>query len=129
MRKTLFTSITALAMSFYLLAACADESKGTETGGEAESVATQEAVSEEVKKTEVKSKSLMNQPADFSTPEAAEKTLQNIREQEGEKAYNTLQQAMQYVMFYDLSVGNNKEKLYKKLDGKTPNEIVAMMRR
>jgi hypothetical protein len=125
MNKTLFASITAMAMSVYLLTACAEEGKGTETGGEAESAAKQEAVSG----TGVNSDSLMDQPVDFSTPEAAEKTLQNIREQEGEKPYKKLQSAMQYAMFYDLSVGNNKEKLLKKLDGKTPNEIVAMTKR
>ena len=71
----------------------------------------------------------MNQPVNFSTPEDVEKTMQNIREKEGGKAYNQLKNAMQYIMVYDLSVGNNKEKMYKKLDGRTPEQIIAKMKR
>ena len=36
---------------------------------------------------------------------------------------------MKYVMYYDLSLRNDKEKLYKKLDGKTPEQIIAMIKR
>jgi hypothetical protein len=32
-------------------------------------------------------------------------------------------------MVYDLSLRNNEEKLHKKLDGMTPEEIIAKMRR
>jgi len=73
--------------------------------------------------------SLMDKPVDFSTTEKAEETLQNIRVQEGERAYEAIESAMKYLLFYDLSVSNNKEKLYKKLDGKTPKEIIAKTRR
>jgi hypothetical protein len=73
--------------------------------------------------------SLLDQPVDFSTPEKAEETLQMIREQEGDKAYQSINTAMNHLLFYDLSVGNDKEKLYKKLDGLTPRQIVAKIRR
>ena len=129
MNKILFTSITAMAMALYLLAACADESKDTENIEQTEPATVQEAVTEEAESTDVDGVSLLDQPVDFSTPENVEKTLQNIREQEGEKAYKNLKSAMQYVMFYDLSVGQSEEKLYKKLNGQTPNQIVAKMRR
>jgi hypothetical protein len=36
---------------------------------------------------------------------------------------------MQYIMVYDLSVGNNEEKLHKKLNGRTPEQIIAKMKR
>lgn len=124
MSRTLFTSILAIAMTSWLLAACADDRTETDSTAQAEPAAA--GTTESVK---VDSDSLMNQPVDFSSPEAAEKTLQNIREVEGEKAYKNLKSAMDYIMFYDLSVGKDKEKLYKKLDGKTPNQIFAKMRR
>ena len=36
---------------------------------------------------------------------------------------------MGYLLTYDLSVGHNEAKLQKKLNGKTPNEIIAMKKR
>jgi hypothetical protein len=36
---------------------------------------------------------------------------------------------MQYIKVYDLSVGNSDEKLYQKLNGKTPEQIIAKMKR
>ena len=71
--------------------------------------------------------SIMDQPVDFSTPENVEISLQKVKDQEGEKAYKTLNSAMQYVLFYDLSLRNDKEKLYKALDGSTPKDIIARM--
>jgi hypothetical protein len=37
--------------------------------------------------------------------------------------------AMQYIMVYDLSLGKNEEKLHKKLNGRTPEQIIAKMKR
>ena len=78
---------------------------------------------------------LFDKPIDITwplvkgTPEDVEKSLQKVREQEGDKAHKTLQRAMQYILYYDLSLAGNKEKLYKKLDGKTSRQIIAMMKR
>lgn len=69
----------------------------------------------------------MDQPVDFSTPENVEISLQKVKDQEGEQIYKTLNSAMQYILFYDLSMRNDKEKLYKALDGSTPSEIIARM--
>ncbi|MBW2690972.1 MAG: hypothetical protein JRC99_13765 [Deltaproteobacteria bacterium] len=71
----------------------------------------------------------MSQPVNFSTPEDVEKTLQNIRETAGDDTYNQLKNTMQYMLVYDLSLSNKKAKLYKKLDGKTPEQILAMVKR
>ena len=82
-------------------------------------------------KTEFKNfvKSVPKYIGKVSTPEDVEKTLQNIREKAGDKAYNQLKNTIQYLLFYDLSVANNKQKLYKKLDGRTPEQIIAKMKR
>ena len=56
--------------------------------------------------------------------------LQHLKDDLGQdKAYQNLQAAMQYVLFYDLGVGNDKDKLHKKLNGRTPNQIVSMTQR
>jgi hypothetical protein len=125
MCKKLLTIISAGTMSLFLVTACAEESETANS-----TVATKSGLSsEKVADSNSRSDSLMNQPVNFSTPEDVEKTLQNIREKEGDKAYKQIKNAMQYIMYYDLSLRNNKEKLYKKLDGKTPEQIIAEVKR
>ncbi len=125
MRKRLITLISAGTMALFLVTACAEE--GKDVGG----TTPEKSGSSSVKVADAGNQgdSLMNQPVNFSTPEDVEKTLQNIREKEGGTAYNQLKNAMQYILVYDLSVGNNEEKMYKKLDGRTPEQIIAKMKR
>jgi hypothetical protein len=123
MLKTPFTYIMASAMALFLVSACAEDSKDPET------TTAQVSAPESAGNAGDDSTSIMDQPMDFSTAENVEISLQKIREQEGDEAYKTLNSAMKYVKYYDLSISNNMEKLYKKLDGKTPNEIIAMMKR
>jgi len=119
MQNKLLTAILAGTMASFLVTACAEESKdGSDTKAEEPVASTEEVVNT--------ADSVMNQPVNFSTPEDVEKTLQNIREKDGDKAYNTLKNTIQYLLVYDLSVGHDKEKLYKKLDGKTPEQIIAI---
>jgi hypothetical protein len=123
MRKTLFTSIMTSAMVLFQVSACAEDSNDPET------TTAQVSAPESAGNAGGHSTSSMDQPMDFSTAENVEISLQKIREQGGDQAYKTLNSAMKYVKYYDLSISNNMEKLYKKLDGKTPNEIIAMMTR
>ena len=123
MHKIPFTSIMATAMALFLVSACAEDSKDPET------TTAQVSAPEGAGNAGDHSTSIMDQPVDFSTAENVEISLQKIREQGGDQAYKTLNNAMKYLKYYDLSISNNMEKLYKKLDGKTPNEIVAMMKR
>lgn len=113
MKRSLFPLIVAMCLALSLSTACAERDTGDGNQGNTTGVAN----------------SLMDQPVDFSSPEAVEATLQSIRENDGDDAYNSVKSAMDYLQFYDLSVNNNKEKLYKKLDGKTPNNIIALMKR
>ena len=102
-------------MALFLVTACAEESEDANST----SAEKGELSSDKVADSGNQSNSLMNQPVNFSTPEDVEKTLQDIREKEGDIAYKQVKNAMQYVMYYDLSLRNDKEKLYKKLDGKS----------
>ena len=123
MHKSLFTSLAAGTMALFLISACAEDSKGTDNP------TAQASATENTAAANDQGDSIMDQPVDFSTPENVEKALQNVREQESDRAYKNMKSAMQYVQYYDLSLGNSKEKLHQKLDGKTPNEIIAMMKR
>lgn len=115
--------MSAATIAIFLVTACAEEandaSQATVAGSNIDT--NQPPGQQDV--------TLMNQPVDFSSPEAVEKTLQNIRDKEGDNAYKKITNAMQYLMVYDLSLRNNEEKLHKKLDGMTPEEIIAKMRR
>ena len=122
MHKMLLTSITAGILALFLLSACAEDSK------DADASAENVAVAEQAGTTGNKGGSVMDQPVDFSTPENFEKSMQKVREQEGDNAHNELKNALQYIKLYDLSVGNNTKRMHKKLDGKTPNEIILNMR-
>ena len=123
MRKTLFTSITTGIMALFLMNACAEDSNDTEA------VAKQAVVTEDATGTGEQGNAIMDQPVNFSTPEDVEKSLQKVRDQAGDKAYKNLDNAMKYILYYDLGLKNNKEKMYKKLNGKTPSEIIQMMKR
>ena len=125
MCKKLLTIISAGTMALFLVTTSAEESETANS-----TVATKSGLSsEKVADSSNLNDSLMNQPVNFSTPEDVEKTLQNIREKEGEKAYKQVKDAMRYIMYYDLSLRNDEEKLYKKLDGKTPEQIIAEVKR
>ncbi|RLC09754.1 MAG: hypothetical protein DRI24_21290, partial [Deltaproteobacteria bacterium] len=72
---------------------------------------------------------IMNQAVDFSTPENIAKSLANIKDQAGARAARKVDSAMGYIMTYDLGVNRDEAKMYKKLNGKTPNQIIAMTKR
>ncbi len=125
MFKKLLTTISAVTMALFLVTASAEEGEDADSTTAVKSGSS----SGEVTDSGNQSESLMNQPVNFSTPENVEKTLQHIREKEGDRAYKRVKSAMQYIMYYDLSLRNDKEKLYKKLDGNTPEQIIAMVKR
>ena len=118
MSKSALTSVSVAMVSLFLVAACAEDNTDTKSV----SVATENSES-------AVNDSVMDQPVDFSSPESVEKTMENIRQQAGEKEASGVSNAIGYMVVYDLSVNRNKEKLYKKLDGKTPNQIIAMAQR
>ena len=116
-------------MVLFSLTACVEDSSNTEVVEQTKTNTPESTVIKSNESADDPGESLMNQPVNFSSPENVEKTLEKIRQQEGDKAYGKLKNAMQYIKVYDLSIGNSEEKLYKKLDGRTPEQIIAEMRR
>ena len=129
MNKALFPLVVTMFLVLFLSTACAEQGQDDEAvakPGALTAQAVTDAVADEAPEN---SDSLMDQPVDFSSPEAVEETLQNIRDQEGEAAYKNLNSAMAYILYYDLGLGNDKAKLHRKLDGQTPRQIIAKMQK
>ena len=142
MPKTLIASLTTGILTMLLVTGCAEDSKDTVSTEPAETSTApakvspapakvspaQAAVKEETADTPALDDSIMDEPVNFSTPEDVSKTLTNIRQKAGARASRKLDSAMGYIMTYDLGVARDEERMYKKLNGKTPNQIISMMK-
>ena len=147
MLKNALVSATTAALLLVMLTACSDDEQSQRS---ADKVATSNAGASANAAGEAKSKravrpqretpkkapppkleafqsaAVMSQPVDFSTPENVASTMTAIEEGAGEQASSRVESAIGYLLVYDLSVSRNKQKLYEKLNGKTPNDIIAM---
>jgi hypothetical protein len=66
----------------------------------------------------------MQIPVDGSSLEAFEESLASIKSQAQEPNYVSLEQAIKYLLVYDLGAGRDKAKLAKNLDGLTGDQII-----
>lgn len=131
MYKSVLTVTTTAIMVLLLVTACTEDDKEAVTVEKAEAPVIEKPVVQaeapkETAKPAGQSAPIMNQPVDFSTPEALSKTLQDIREQAGSRAVRQIESTMGHMMTYDLGVARDEAKMLKKLNGKTPNQIIAM---
>jgi len=134
MRLQLIKMMSFLALVLVLAPACAEQ--GNEAGAATDGKPAVEtaapapaAQAEEAAAAESEGVSIMDKPVNFSTPEDVDKSIEAVREQAGEAEARTLTNALGYILAYDLSIGRDKEKRYQKLNGRTPNEIIAKMKR
>ena len=67
----------------------------------------------------------MELPMDGSSLEAWDASMARVKRHATEASYTTLNNAITYLLVYDLEVRRNKEKLVAKLNGLTGYEIVA----
>ena len=68
--------------------------------------------------------SVMDVPLDGSSVDAFTKGLENVDENGTEKEYRNLMSALDFLLFYDLGAKRDKAKLYARLSGKSPNDIL-----
>ncbi len=61
---------------------------------------------------------------DGSSLVAFEKSMERVKETGSEADYKRLESALDYLLFYELSAQQNREKLAARLDGKTGHEII-----
>jgi len=125
--RPLFFLATA-TLSVFLLNVCSEESTDIKTSQSAVNKQAEELTHKAKPATTgtIQADGIMGQAVNFSTPEDIEKSLQSIEDETGAAVANQIRNAIDYLLVYDLSVNRDKAKLYKKLDGKTPNEILAM---
>jgi len=72
---------------------------------------------------------VMAQPLDGSSVEAFEKGVQMVHEEATPDEATRLDNAIQYLLVYDLAAKRDKAKLYARLNGKTPTEVISQTRR
>ncbi len=70
----------------------------------------------------------MSLPFDGSSTEAFEESLSTIQSEVTDAEFTTLQNALDYLLVYDLGARRDKDLLYQRLDGKTPNEVLDMVK-
>lgn len=70
----------------------------------------------------------MSIPFDGDSIEAFEETLEMIRAETTVAEFTTLQNALDYLLVYDLGARRDRALLYQRLDGKTPTEVLDMVR-
>lgn len=70
----------------------------------------------------------MSIPFDGDSIEAFEETLEMIRAETTVTEFTTLQNALDYLLVYDLAARRDRELLYERLDGKTPTDVLEMVK-
>ena len=69
----------------------------------------------------------MDIPLDGSSVEAFDKSLARVKAYSSPSNYTTLENAIDYLMVYDLSAKRDKAKLVANLDGMTGHEVVGLI--
>ena len=70
----------------------------------------------------------MEIPLDGSSTEAWNRSLARVKEHVDEDTYTTLENAIDYLLLYDIGARNDREQLISRLDGMTGYEILAKVR-
>jgi len=70
----------------------------------------------------------MSIPFDGSSTEAFNASLDKIKAETTDAEFTTVQNALDYLLVYDLGSRGDPEALYERLDGTTPAEMVKMVK-
>ena len=68
-------------------------------------------------------------PLDGSSLEAFDKSLEKVKKTSPESDYKTLENALDYLLLYDLGAQGDRAKLASRLDGMTGQEILEKVNR
>ena len=125
MFKKLLTAASSVTITLFLLPACAKQDNAPETT--ADSGQTTDA-SAPIQETRGGQGTVMDQPVNFSSQKEVNKSIEKVRQQVGDAEANELNKALGVILTQDMSLRQDKDRLFRKLNGKTPNEIIAMMK-
>jgi hypothetical protein len=70
----------------------------------------------------------MEIPLDGSSLEAFDASVARVEAHVTEKDYKNLTNALEYLLLYDLGAQMDREKLASRLDGKTPREVLGLVK-
>lgn len=115
-----------IALSLVLVNPAMAQLADSETAAAAEATVaeTANAVAEEAATEVVEVDPGMQIPVDGSSLDAFNDSLAKIKEQATEANYITLEEAIKYLLVYDLGAGRDRAKLAKNLDGLTGEQII-----
>ena len=128
MFKKLLTAASIVTITLFLLPACAKRDNVPETTADSGQTTDASAAMSVNQKTQGGQGSVMDQPVNFSSQKEVNKSIEKVRQQVGDAEANELNKALGVILTQDMSLRQDKDRLFRKLNGKTPNEIIAMMR-
>jgi len=105
-----------------------DDTPGATPAPSAEAPAGDESAAGAAEDAQEEVKTIMDLPLDGSSKQAFEAGLTAVDEQATETQYRSLMSSLDYLLFYDLAVRRDRAKLYEKLSGQTPNQIIQEVR-
>jgi predicted small secreted protein len=116
------TSIVALVLALAAVV-CAPAVLGAGSDGDPAGSAIENAVTEQAPV------SVMDLPMDGTSVEAFDASLERVKSGTSEGEYRQLKMALEWLLLYDIGARGDREALYRRLDGKSPNEIMATAKR
>ena len=138
MHDKFFIPLVMAILSLSLLSACSNDDPENTTAKSAQTSANgavnktgKRAVAEKpgpAAKPNFKASDVMERAMNFSSPADTKKSFKAVKAEAGGAAVSELMQALIYLQKTDPSINHNKKALYKKLHGKSPNEIIKMAR-
>jgi hypothetical protein len=128
MFKKLLTAASIVTITLFLLPACAKRDNAPETTADSGQTTDASAPMSVNQETQGEQGSVMDQPVNFSSQKEVNKSIEKVRQQGGDAEANELNKALGVILTQDMSLRQDKDRLFRKLNGKTPNEIIAMMK-
>jgi len=132
MKQKHIISSFLLASSAYLAVLQPEEALGRDASEAGESTMT--AASEDAKEPENRvpetlthkdrASPVMDTPLDGTSIETFTAGLEHLDEEATEEEYRSVMSALDFLLFYDIGARRSKERLYARLNGKSPNEIL-----
>ena len=121
--------ISLLLISTATLAAQDTEAESSAAADEQTTISESDATEQAAERLRHKDRevSVMDVPLDGTSIESFTRGLENVDENATEKEYRTLMSALDFLLFYDLGAKRDKAKLYARLNGKSPNDILAQV--
>ena len=126
MFKKLLTAASIVTITLFLLPACAKQDNVPETTADSGQTTDASAALSVNQETQGGQGSVMDQPVNFSSQKEVNKSIEKVRQQAGDVEANELERALEIILPQHMTQRREKDKLLKILNGKTPNEIIAM---